>query len=524
MKLLQDLPMLALNRCAGVTVAIVLAAGRLTGQTYFIDNTYPFGSNQAVASESSSNLIFEGSGSGIFVLNGAADQPALVTSPPGVINQLRPLGFVRDIVPTSDHLYVAASRNGIVRFNRTLGFSQDWTFPSVADAWAAEVVRVNGPPVRDVVLAGTNDQDTAGTLRLIWADPTSSAAPDLRATLSFSRPIYTMASWLNTSTNKWIVLVGTACGTVSSGSPPVLSYASLWRFDFDLSSGAPSSIPTAIATWAASVEQSPGLFVVSPTFVRDIVIDPETATAYAACASLGIRKFNLASGGLSEVTSGGWPILGSGQHERFTGLALHKPTVGENLLVGALGPQLEVERQWWGACSFPAECDSTSETELPPLFKGLRLWNVTGPPTLLVQTDSEYPDFPLKASVRSESSNAFRIDVANGAHGLQVLRATRSGSTWSLASIGQWAQEEGYPSSNTDDLVHLGSNLFASNENAVVAFDATATPGGPDLLKDNKGLDSAGVLLSALAGDRRVPDDALRQRLRGWGILREADP
>lgn len=444
-----------------------------------VTDTYPFTQCFAVTS-TVGNRVWTGTGTGVYVFDAPSGEPTLAA---GVANQLRPSGIVREIAATEDHLYVAAGRAGLVRFRRDHpDKNPTWAVDAVAEnveVWAIDV------PVRlgttDIVLMGTNDGST-GSLRLLHASATSNTAPFEWDSVTYSAPVYALAS--RVSGNTLTLLVGTACGAISSGGGG-LTFASLYRHDVDLSSGPPTAIPSWSATWTAE-ELVGSVSVTAPTFVRDIAIEPDGSAAYVAAFTRGVHKLDLSGSGLSEVLTSGWPLRApNGLPGRADGVAVHDGALG-HLLAVTFGPRLRDEQQVWGdICSAPVACDDPMLADSDLAYSGVRLYDLSsGAPALAAELPtggcSTPPDDclkgqPQKVALREIAGPALLVDLASETGGYELGRAEFGGGGLSLARVGAWSKhDDNLPLGSNDDMIQIEDSLVVGFESGIAAYDLNA--------------------------------------------------
>ncbi len=319
----------ASGRLAAVMVRLALVAAGLSlpGLAQVdteVTHTFPFTSARVVVSEkigSNPAVIYEGAGAGIFVLDGTSLEPVLKS---GVANQLRAGGLVRDLTLTENHLYAAVNRGGIARF--TKGSTDDqanwiWNTGLLGTHPWSIVAPVNLEDT-DLLIVGTNDDYystdsvTGGKVHLVHTRTDDNSSPVRKATLDLGAPVYSLATRLDSDT--LTLLVGTACRQVSG------NYASLLRYDFDVSTDLPEAFPSPTATWNP-VESSQSV----PTFIRDIVIDPTAEVAYVAAWGRGVYKLDISS--TLAAASGDWPITSGTLKARYNSLALYDGSLGTYL-------------------------------------------------------------------------------------------------------------------------------------------------------------------------------------------------
>ena len=481
------------------TVAVLsstLALGSsLFAQNAEVDQTFPFfGCLTATSDGQLDDEIYAGLGGGIVVLTDDS-----VTADPelaGGNDQLRSGGVTCEISLTSDSVYVAAGKRGLVRFPR-LDLQDKLTVAETVDAEAVDATSLSEG---EIVLVGTNDSDADGMLHLVTRGSLDDQ-PELQDSDSIGAPIHALASYVHDDT--LTVLVGTACASTCCPG----ATASLWRYDLDVSSGLPTALPNPTAYWSALEETSPGVMINMPTFVRDIVIDAEEDVAFVAAHERGVYRLSLATGGLVQTTSAGWPIMESGGGPyRYVGLALHKPTTSETLLAASLGETYPEHRQEWGTCDDITIC-SGDDIEATSALTGIRLFEVSATAPVQVGSINVIDDAcrdgtppedcpvrltkaPTKLSVRAQDGNSFRLDVVVGSHGLQVVQVERDGGDWSLSKEGSFDEGDGFPVGSCDDVIQMGDDLIASFERGVIAFDVEAAESDPT---DPEILDSLSV-------------------------------
>ena len=505
-------------RTATLAVLVFFTTTATTrAQTGEIGATYPFGASHAVASDPELDLVFAGLGSGIMLLDGSSAQPSLYDpGATGTVNsQLRPRGFVREMDFTDEHLYVAAGKSGLVRYDRAVNYVENWTFKDqlqdiahAPDAWALSVDRIGG---LDSILLGTHDHgdiggcptacddDGTGTLFLLRLDPTDpDEQPQILDSVNVPAPIYAVESMLVGDT--LTVLVGTACNGGSS------TQGSLLRYDWEnVSTTPPLAIPAMPAGWSVTESGTP-----LPTFVHDVVLDDSSTppTAYVAASSRGLHKPALPApangGGFTEITGPKLPIVPhTTPPALFTALALHD-LGGTPYLVAALGPPLHQERQIWG-CSHVLPCDDASVASYSEYTLELRLYDpATGDclktlgATLESQcTDPNDPCYqllprnsqPVDVAARPApggSSNSFRVDLSTIVNGVQTIEVVDDPvSGWKMTRVGSWGKHpQIIPAGSMDDVIQLGSNLYVGVEPGVVAFRADMAPSDPEFLRE----------------------------------------
>jgi hypothetical protein len=79
-----------------------------------------------------------------------------------------------------------------------------------------------------------------------------------------------------------------------------------------------------------------------------------------------------------------------------------------------------------------------------------------------------------------DSENFFRIDVACGSKGLQVVEAEYNAPDWTLEWNGHgFDTADEVPTSGADDIIELGDWLICSNESGPTIFDATIAESDP---------------------------------------------
>jgi hypothetical protein len=461
-----------------------------------------------VAEKTGSNPaeIYSGHGSGVHVLETVHPEPSLQNS--GVATGLRPGGLVRDLALTGDHLYVAALRGGLVRHQRSSTANEpEWVLPieTLEDThpWAVAVAtNVND---LDLVFVGTNDDYYAidgvagGSLHLVWAETgTDPDAPEVHDTVDLGAPVYSVATMLDGDIVT--LLAGTACRQVGG------THASLLRYDFDISSGFPTSFPTPVA-W--NPDQS-------PLFIRDIVIDPVEEIAYVAGFTRGVFAVDISGTGLSTL-SGNWPITaGNGHKAQFDCLALNG-SPGEHLVVGQ-GPLFGPERTHWGACTMVEPCDDASGIEK----NGVLLYDisVTSQPTC-VGSLQRADLVPLGLSVYENGANLV-IPAATNTEGTRIITATPgSGGLFTMSTTGAWDAADKVSTSTFDDVLVLGNTLFATFEKGLAAFDITEDGGAPaaDLLEVPVDTGAAGgITLAGYTASGEYPACVFASGLDGISI------
>jgi hypothetical protein len=469
-----------------VVVATAVLAGHAPAQLDY-ESTYPFSTPLAVASDSASQTIYAGAGSGIIVFNGSSTsgEPVLATSGEPLLHAE---GMVRDMALTPSHVYAAAGRNGLVRFLRggpdeLPPLALDVDELDASSSWTVDVA-VHDFDDLDLVFVGTNDDESGGAVHLVHAKVSDNSAVTDFDQLAFNAPVYAVAS--RVSGNSLVLLVGTACG--ATGTPGIPT--SLWRYDFDLSAGLPQEFPSPSADWRVTTVNGQSIDP-EETFVRDIVIDPAEDVAYVAAFTRGIHKIDLSTGDLVEDTSGDWPIVATqGEAGHWDGLALYDGSLG-TILVAALGPPFSSERLWWTDCTFPVPCDHPSgNTDTG--FDGVRLYDVAGTspielgaidghkPRQTPEPDPEtyMPGAPLKVAVRQSGSSKLRIDAACDQKGsLTIVEADAGTTPWTLTRVGHWGPAD--PAApvlgSCDDALQLGDDVFVTSESSINVFDLTAT-------------------------------------------------
>jgi hypothetical protein len=494
---------------------LALAAPTTAAQVAVFGQTWPFTACTTVVSDPATGAIYAGFGSGVVVLqdSGTPPNPLLM---PSVANMLRPGGLVKDLALTSEHLYIAAHRGGLVRNKRASADpAPEWTLdsPTVKDTWAVTV------PLRvgdfDLVFAGTNDGGTGGRVVLLWADAIADPvpAPVVKASYDVGGPVYSLASMVQLD-GTVTLLVGAQCGDYTTTpvppNPPATIMASLFRFDFP---GGASTLPQSFlepsAVWTDVVEPTGELPEAVPTFIRDIVIDSQASAAYVAAFTRGLRKFDLSGGGLLEVVAGNWPILTGPQSSpaRFDALSFHRSGLGTFLAV-ALGPPFADEQQVSGVCTQQFACDDAVAGEDRGAWKGAVLYDVSQPsaekeaeiPVSGCGGPSCLPGPPLGVAIRPVGSS-LRLDAACTTGGLSVVTASPPG--FALQAFPGWDEADGFPTSTFDDLVQIDHWLVAAYEIGVVLFDLLDAP----LLSEPVSLNSVsgGVVLSGFAAEGGVP-------------------
>ena len=501
--------------CLVVLIACLLV-GHATGQAEIVA-TYPFGQCVTVRSDPQSQRIWTGSGSGIFVLDDGTtpSDPQLAS---GITNKLRAEGLVRSIDLTTDHIYAAIQRAGLIRFPRdTTSTDKDWQLDLLSDrqGWVVDVpVRISGI---DVVFVGTNEDNSTGSVRLLWANATNTDSPTEKDSVALSVPVYALAT--RVQGNTLTLLVGTACG--GTGSPGVPSKG-LIRYDFDLSAGLPDNIPQESAIWTAS-EVDPVLHTVMPlpTFVRDVVIDAEHDVAYVAAFTLGVRKIDLSGTDLQEVVGDGWPkVAPAAEIGRFDGLDLLDTQYGL-ILAAAAGPPLMVEKQIWGECTVPVPCDDEERATLDTGYGGIFLYGVDDPSGLHLgvlpyeknsTSTAHLPVAPTDVVLR-EIGSRIRLDIAGGPFGLIVADAVPGDGGFDIERVSAFDKADGEPTSNSDDLLELGDYLFTSVENSIAIYPLSATNPLADVINVPSG--AAGVLMSGFEAAAGFPTSLFTTSLKG---------
>ena len=488
--------------CATTAALSLVLAASANAQSGEIKATFPFGASQAVADDPDLDLVFAGLGSGIMLLDGSSDQPALYDpGVPGTLeNRLRPEGFVREMATTPDHLYVAAGRAGLVRYDRGDNYTPNWSYLSDLqlsandpEVWALSVDRIGG---FDFIVLGTHDHgdigcsgvdcadDGTGTLFLLRLNPAfPNEQPTIRDTVNLGAPIYAIESML--VNDKLTVLVGTACAENDLGQP-----AGLFRYDWDVSSSLPQVFDTTPVTWAVGDDVGAGV----PTLVKDIAIDPDPTApaAYVAAFTRGLHKLELLSGGGFGTTSGTqFPIASA--DAIFHGVAVPKD-IDPPVVVAALGPAFHKDRQVWG-CSHVLACDDPvvgaaanallevhlydASTGAPLAQLGKASDDCTGPICdTLLPSDAQ----PMKVAVRKDDavSGRLRIDLAADGSGVLVIAAELNGSQYRLGRVGNWGKEiQGLPTGSLDDLLLIENTLYVAVETGITSFRTDLDPAVP---------------------------------------------
>ena len=134
------------------------------------------------------------------------------------------------------------------------------------------------------------------------------------------------------------------------------------------------------------------------------------------------------------------------------------------------GPTLRTEEVYWGDCSAPSAADGSEnllidDEDKPFLLiavdavMGIGLASVSSPAIIafipkgspVSNPSVTLPAGGVDVSIRTDLSNpssVFYIDAACDHQGLQVIKATKSGSTWSLARRGDWDLTDGVTTSS----------------------------------------------------------------------------
>jgi len=455
-----------------------------------VTHTWPF--SAVVDAIWDGSNVYAASGGGIVYLTSSVTNPQPVSAD----YQIRSGGVTEQLALSTDVLYAAAGSQGLTRFLRAdnsqkLGSS----FTDGTEARTINVVHFPGTSPKDLILVGTNDHGTGGRL-LLWNTPANGqstladpVSKDIHA------PVTALASYTPASdSDKLILLVGTSCRI--DGTEP----AAVLRFDFDISGGAPTSIPTAQATSWAALEGSQR----QPTDVADIVIDPDEDIAYVAAFYRGVFRVSIdvANGTLADLNGGstGWPITPeNGEIEFFVDLDLGKPSGSQTLLLASRG--IRAEGQVLGACATPDLCDVPTANATKT---GLNLFDISSaPPTELGHLNVS--GAVRRATMRSATTNPITIDVAGVQNGFFVARADLS-VQHVLSKAGAFDKFDGFACGSKDDALDLYPNLFVANEIGVQAFDATLSPSGTDLLADDLAFNGhGGVVLSGFSGSGDYP-------------------
>lgn len=446
---------------------VVLAAAQ-SPPPFEIKETFSYSACVAVASDGTlpdaDQQVFMPAGSGFYVLDGSHAQPVKPTDPLISDYKVRARGLVRDIKWTDDKVWIAAGIAGLMSYHRDT-FVQDLEFAldeAPPAAWSLDVVRVG---TSDYVIVGSNDNEVGGNLYLVEIPQVGN--PVVHDEIPLFAPVYAVAATMDLHEGNIItVLAGTACWSPEGCS-------SLRRYDVDVAAGSPV-FGAPVAVWPPSPPCD------TKAFIRDILID-ETPTgghvAYVAAYTAGIRAFDLDTGGLHEMTGGGWPIIGpngepSGVY-RYMSLSLYEP---DNVLAAALGPAFPAERQYWGALNVPKSCDDVITGSS---IEGIALFDLDQSPVnqhdglISGRTLSKEP---LALAVRPRAGGTFFIDAALGAHGLRVVKAQPSPNGWSLSVVGKWNQGnqpplEKAPGGSFDDVLVLGGRLYVGTESGLLTFN-----------------------------------------------------
>lgn len=505
--------------CQLILVALAVTTGAIRAQTndfYEIHETYPFAASQAVASDAATDTIYMGAGSGFMALDGTSAQPAPLTGSSISDYRARCQGFVRDIVVTDTKVWVAAGVGGLQRWDRATN-EQDFAFnldESLPNAWCLSEIIHDSGDASDYVFVGSNDLELSGKVYLVKVESTGDVA--VQDSIQLMTPIFAVAATNTLVSNTITVLVGKRCHPQIY--IPVGPCDSLRRYDIPTSgTGAFNFQAPTIPTWGTDCND--------PIMVRDIIIDQGTspATAYVAASIHGVHAFSLASMGMTEITTGGWPITSSSNQVHYDSVSLFSDGSYRALIV-ATGNKFETERQHWGELNTPFACDGGDISVATN--QGVTVFDLSESPVsaqdgrIGVGTGAgAIPYAPLVSSVRSQGSGNFRIDLACDPKSLTVVMATHNPSgNWDLANAGHWSDQNAttsqkVPGGSFDDIAILeapsgasaSAYAYVTAESKLLTFEAPATGASFDTFTGITANQKPAILLSRVSPDVAQP-------------------